>query len=550
MIGFYQHCPANSALIISNSNNLNNKSIQRITKKSTWINPFKDKVFVIDLSALSIPFTLHLPTTTSGELLLRCHVTAQIDSLDDNIKLAATKGYCDNKESNAAKLEAIIKRIKVTEAKLPLSLESFCTNTSERENSKIAIAINEALQQEGFFLYSFVPTSASITGSTTDAKPKQEQSYYSQALGELRFEQYISDIKIAIPAHEPYWGEQTLTWQTTVRPTSSIDKYYLACKTFLNTSSSKADEICHETVAKALLQAVQVTDADHLLERALKPLGKLPLSTCASDRQAAVMLLNGLADALSTWRGKLAMSRLALDSISTLQRLDKEIDLQTAESFAALGLVLEKISLVSIEPKEKAKPWQEELSADETIIRLELPLPIKLEEDNRDVTLVLKCIVCVERNGQEENGQEENGQEENGQEENGNKEITPETQTELSKLFTENLLTALTSAKVPLAVAVVKKLAESIHLQLADDKPGSRWEARIEDVIKEIGPTGIVFNSVRIIFASLDAYNDVRKRFLASSEPALHSHKITIRYLSLSDLDLLDEDGKSFFADS
>jgi hypothetical protein len=181
------------------------------------------------------------------------------------------------------------------------------------------------------------------------------------------------------------------------------------------------------------------------------------------------MLLNGLADALSTWRGKLAISRLALDSISTLQRLDKEIDLQTAESFAALGLVLEKISLVSIEPKEKAKPWQEELSADETIIRLELPLPIKLEEDNRDVTLVLKCIVCVERNGQEENGQEENG----------NKEITPETQTELSKLFTENLLTALTSAKVPLAVAVVKKLAESIHLQLADDKPGSRWEARI-----------------------------------------------------------------------
>lgn len=535
MIGFYHHCPANSALIISSSNNLNNESIQRITKKSTWINPFKDKVFVIDLSPLTIPFTLHLPTTASGELLLRCHVTAQIDSLDDNIKLAAKKGYGGNKESNAAKLKATIERIKVTKEKLPISLESFCTNTSEREKSKIYDDINEVLQQEGFFLYSFVPTSASIAGSTTDAKPKPEQSYSSQALGELKFEQHISEIKIAIPAHEPYWGEQTLTWQTTVRPPSSIDQYLLACKTFLNTTPSKADKICHETTAKALLQAVQVTDADHLLERALKPLGKLPLSSCTSDREAAVMLLNGLADALSTWRGKLAISRLALDSISTLQRLDKEIDLQTAESFAALGLVLEKISLVSIEPKEKPKPWQEELSADETIIRLELPLPIKLEEDNKDVTLVLKCIVCVERNGKEEIRKEE---------------ITPETQTELSKLFTENLLTALTSAKVPRAVAVVKKLAESIHLQLADEKPGSKWETRIEDVIKEIGPTGIVFNSVRIIFASLDAYNDVRKRFLASSEPALHGHKITIRYLSLSDLDLLDQDGKSFFAES
>lgn len=540
MIGFYQHCPANSALIISNSNSLNNKSIQRITKKSTWINPFRDKVFVIDLSALIIPFTLHLPTTTGGELLLRCHVTAQIDSLDDNIKLAATKGYGDNKESNAAKLKAIIKRIKVTEEKLPSSLENFCTNTSERENSKIAIAINKALQQEGFFLYSFVPTSASIAASNTGTKPTSELSYYSQALGELRFEQYISEVKITIPAREPYWGEQTLTWQTTVRPPSSIDQYLLACKTFLNTSSSKADEICHKTTAKALLQAVQVTDADHLLERALKPLGKLPLSTCTSDREAAVMLLNGLADALSTWRGKLAISRLALDSITTLQRLDKEIDLQSAESFAALGLVLEKISLISIEPKEKPKPWQEELSADETIIRLELPLPIKLEEDNEVVTVVLKCIVCVESNGKEVNGKEENGKEE----------ITPETQTELSKLFTDNLRTALTSAKVPHAVAVVKKLVESIHSQLADDKTGSRWETRIEDVIKDIGPTGIVFNSVRIIFASLDAYKDVRKRFLASSEPALHSHKITIKYFALSDLDLLNQDGKSFFADS
>lgn len=543
MIGFYHHCPANSALIVSDSNTLNNKSIQRITKKSTWINPFKNKVFVIDLSALTIPFTLHLPTTNGGELLLQCHVTAQIDSLDDNIKLAATKGYGGNKESNAAKLKAIINRIKVTEEKLPISLESFCTNTSEREKSKIYDDINEVLQQEGFFLYSFVPTSASITGSTTAAKPTTEPSYYSQALGELKFEQYVSEVKITIPAHEPYWGEQTLTWQTTVRPPSSIDQYSLACKTFLNTSSSKADEICHETTAKALLQAVQVTDADHLLERSLKPLGKLPLSTCTSDRQAAVMLLNGLADALSTWRGKLAISRLALDSISTLQRLDKEIDLQTAESFAALGLVLEKISLISIEPKEKPKPWQEEPSADETIIRLELPLPIKLEEDNEAVTVVLKCIVCVESNGKEVNRKEEIGKEE----------ITSETQIELSKLFTDNLRTALTSAKVPRAVAVVKKLVESIHSKLDEEQekePGSKWETRIEDVLKEIGPTGIVFNSVRIIFASLDAYKDVRKRFMASSEPALHTHNITIKYFSLSDLDLLDTDGKSLFADS
>lgn len=544
MIGFYHHCPANSALIISNSNNLNNKSIQRITKKSTWINPFKEKVFLIDLSALTIPFTLHLPTTASGELLLRCHVTAQIDSQDENIKLAATKGYGDNKESNAAKLKAIIKRIKVTEEKLPISLESFCTNTSDRDNSKIAIAINEALQQEGFFLYSFVPTSAAIAGATS-SKPTSDMSYYSQALGELKFEQYISEIKIAIPAHVPYWGEQTLTWQTTVRPPSSIDQYVLACKTFLSTSATKADQICHETVAKALLQAVQVTHADHLLERALKPLGKLPLSSCTSDREATVMLLNGLADALSTWRGKLAVSRLALDSISTLHRLDKEIDLQTAESFAALGLVLEKISLISIEPKEKPKPWQEETTADETIIRLELPLPIKLEEDhleeeNKNVTLALKCIVCVERIGKEMSGKERSGEDE----------IPPETQAELSQLFTGKLLTALSSSKVHRAVAVVKKLVESIHLQLADDKPGSRWETRIEDVIKEIGPTGIVFNSVRIIFASLDAYNDVRKRFLASSEPALHTHKIAIKYFSLADLDLLDVEGKSLFANS
>ena len=534
MIAFYRRCPANSALVVTTSNQLNNESIKRITKKSTWINPFKEKVLVIDLTALTIPFTLHLPTTatkTSGELLLQCHVTTQIDSSDENIRLAATKGYGSNKESNAAKLKAIIERIKVTEEKLPISLESFCTNATEKEHSKISNAINDALQEEGFFLYSFIPTSASLSGFGS-CFPAGTQSYYSQLLSELRFEQYISEIKIVLPHHEPYWGEQTLTWQTTVRPPSSIDQYAVACKTFLNTTSNQADEICHETVAKALSQAVQITAADKLLERALKPLANLPLNKYSSGREAAVMLLNALADSLSSWRGKLAISRLALDTIGTLTRLDKEIDLQTAESYAALGLVLEKITLISIDSKEQPEPWQAEPSADETVIRLELPLPIKLEEDDKEVTLILKCIVSVEHNGQEA--------------------IEPERQAELSKLLTDNLLTALSSAKVPRAVAVVKKLVENIHSKLVkeEEEAGSKWETRIEDVIKEIGPTSIVFNSVRIIFASLDAYNDVRKKFLASSETVLHSHKLTIKYFSLADLDLLDKDGKSLVTDS
>ncbi len=540
MISFYHHCPANSALVVSSSSQSNSESIKRIAKKSTWINPFKETVQIIDLSALTIPFTLHLPTktTTSGQFLLLCHVTVQIDSLDEKIRLAATKGYGANKKSNEAKLKTIIEKIKVTEEKLPISLESFCTNANGREHSKISNALNDVLEEEGFFLYSFAPTSASLSGSSLGAGSSSKeaaslvaaQSAYSQMLGELKFEPCISDIKVILPAHEPYWGEQVLTWQTTVRPPSSVDQYAVACKNFLNTSSSKADEICYKTVSKALSQAVQITGADRLLERALKPLANIPLNTCSCGREAAVMLLNALAASLSTWRGKLAVSRLALDTISTLTRLDKEIDLQTAESFAALGLVLEKISLISIDSKEQPEPWKEAPSADETVIQLELPLPVKLEEDNKEVTLVLKCMVCVERNGTEE--------------------ISPETQGELSQLFKDNLLTALSSTKVPRAIGVVKKLVENIHSKLGEEQekePGSKWETRIEDVLKEIGPTGIVFNCVRIIFASLDAYNDVRKKFLAQSETVLNSHKLTIKYFSLADLDLLDQEGKSFF---
>lgn len=543
MISPYYICPANSALVISSGSQINNKSIKRISKKSTWVNPFKDKVQLIDLSAITIPFTLALPTTntnttrTSGELLLRCHVTTQIDSLDDNIKIAAMKGYDDNKEANAAKLKAIIKKIKVNQERLPPSLESFCTNARDRELSKISKAIEEALQQEGFFLYSFLPTSIADAKSSAKAdtlKVADDLSYCSQMLRELKFEPYIFETKIELPVREPYWGAQILTWQITVRPPSSIDQYSLACKTFLNTSTNKAENICHDSVAKALLQAVQVSGADRLLERALSPLANLPLSTCSCGREVAVMLLNALASSLATWRGKLAISRLALDTIATLTRLDKEIDLQTSENFAALGLVMEKISLISINSKEQAEPWKNETSANETIIRLELPLPIKLEENNKDVTLVLKCQVCVERNEKEGKVEAEK--------------IDDKTLDQLSQLFTENLTTALLSAKVSRAVAVVKKLVENIHSKLEDEEQGGRWETRIEDTIKDIGPTGIVFNSVRILFASLDAYNDVRKRFLASSEPALHSHRLTIKYFSLEDLDLLDQDGKSYFA--
>lgn len=540
----YYICPANSALVISSGSQINNKTIKRISKKSTWVNPFKDKVQLIDLSAITIPFTLALPTSTtnttraSSELLLRCHVTTQIDSLDDNIKIAAMKGYDDNKEANAAKLKAIIKRVKVNKESLPLSLESFCTNTKVRELSKISKAIEEALQQEGYFLYSFLPTSIADAKSSATAstlKVSDDLSYCSQMLRELKFEPYIFETKIELPVRQPYWGAQTLTWQITIRPPSSIDQYSVACKTFLNTSTIKAEQIFHESVAKALSQAVQISGADRQLERALSPLASLPLNTCRCGREVAVMLLNALADSLSTWRGKLAISRLALDTIATLTRLDKEIDLQTAEHFAALGLVLEKISLISINSKQQAEPWEEETSADETIIRMELPLPIKLEEDNKEVTLILKCLVCVERNEKEEKVGEGEGEK-----------IDNEIQEQLSQLFTENLTTALSSAKVSRAVAVVKKLVENIHANLEDEEQGGKWETRIEDIIKDIGPTGIVFNSVRILFASLDAYNDVRKRFLASSEPALHTHKITIKYFSLVDLDLLDQEGKSF----
>jgi len=65
-----------------------------------------------------------------------------------------------------------------------------------------------------------------------------------------------------------------------------------------------------------------------------------------------------------------------------------------------------------------------------------------------------------------------------------------------------------------------------------------------------MGPTSIIINSVRIIFAGLDAYNDVRKKFLASTESTLHSRRLTIKYFSLVDLDLLDKEGESLFADS
>ncbi|CAN5459643.1 hypothetical protein BH11CYA1_BH11CYA1_00480 [soil metagenome] len=243
------------------------------------------------------------------------------------------------------------------------------------------------------------------------------------------------------------------------------------------------------------------------------------------------MLLNTLADSLSTWRGKLAISRLVLDAITTLKRLDKEIDLQAAESFATLGLVLEKISLISITPKAQPEPWLSATSVDEIKIPIELPFPLKLEEEEeKPAKLILKCIVCVERNEKEE--------------------ISSEVQTELGRQFTECLLRALTSEKVPRAVTAIKKFVDNIHSRLDNEKAGSKWEARIEDVIEDIGPTGMVLNAVRIIFAYLDAYKDVRKKFLAVSADTLHSKPLTIKYFSLIDADVLDENGKSLFANS
>ncbi|CAN5459679.1 hypothetical protein BH11CYA1_BH11CYA1_00490 [soil metagenome] len=199
MIGFYHICPANSALLISSSNQINNKAIKRITKKSTWINPFNEHAQVVDLSAITFNYVFHVPIKPSGEFLLQCEIITKVDSLDENIRLAATKGYGSDQKSDTAKLVALLKRIKVTEEHLSESLENFCNNKTAREQSKLSEAIKKLLQMDGLLLLSFSPTKVVSSDSKAAVTLSSEQSHYSQSLRKLSFEQYVGETKIVVP---------------------------------------------------------------------------------------------------------------------------------------------------------------------------------------------------------------------------------------------------------------------------------------------------------------------------------------------------------------
>lgn len=454
---------------------------------------------------------------------MHCQMTTQVDDLDSSVKLAAIKSF-GVPEVREKQLKKIVERMPVTPDMLPVSLESFFTIAEERERSLVFQKLSETLMEDGFRLCSISPLS--ITKSKTIIETGSDESQCSKMLKGLNFEPNQLEIKIEIPARSPYWGVLSLTWQVVFRAPSSQQQFYLCCGTFLETNSLREQELLTAAVYEAIHNAFLVSGTGDFLERALTPLANLPLNF-SCGREAAVALLNVLADSLSSWRGKLSMSRLALDGMLTLMRFDKEIDLQAERSFSTLGLRLEKISLLSIQSNEKSIAWQGEPDGAETILRPELSVPVKVDSD--EMTLLIKCVVCLEPLN------------------NGDRLNPNHNQTELEQLIKVRLQNAFLSPKVPQTLRILKRQAENIQPQFEHTEPAAAWDVRLEHCLKSLGPASLVCGIVRIVFASLETYADVRKRFLAESNNELLSHGLDLKYFTLVDFDLLDSESKSVF---
>ncbi len=520
---FYRRCPNGSVLLIVKGGSSNVPSIRRIVRTGTWFNAILERAVTFDLSQVSLPITLKLSTANAMDLYMHCQLTTQVEDLDSSIKVAAIKGYGAT-EVREKQLKKIVERMPVTPDMLPVSMESFFTLLEERERSLVFQKLSETLMEDGFRLCSIAPRS--ITKSKTIIDMGSDESLCSKMLKGLNFEANELEIKIEIPARSPYWGLLYATWQVVFRAPSSLQQFYLCCGTFLDTNSLREQELLTAAVDEAIHNAFLVSGSGDFLERALKPLANLPLNF-SCGREAAVALLNVLADSLSSWRGKLSMSRLALDGMSTLIRFDKEIDLQAERSFSTLGLRLEKISLLSLQSNEKSIAWQGEPDGAETILRPELSVPIKV--DAEEMTLLIKCVICLEPLN------------------NGDRLNSNHNQAELEQLIKVRLQNAFLSPKVPQTLRILKRQAENIQSQFERTEPAAAWGVRLEHCLKSLGPASLAFGIVRILFASLETYADVRKRFLAESNNELLSHGLDLKYFTLVDIDLLDSESKSVF---
>lgn len=498
----FRKCPANTALIVYEGEKPTAQSIIRVARASTFINVLKSnkqKVQILELSTLVFPASFKF-----GDLYLHCQLEAAPDDSEAGLKRAALAG--SSKQEREKTLTRALEKITVTHEMLPDSFESFCLIEREREKCPLAECISDTLAESGHRLISWTPFEVSIERESI--LPGQEESSLSSLLRTVNFK----TLELEVISHSNHlsknWGTLNFKWALRLRPPSGLEQYGFACQNFLGTTADAADRLITETVCQSLDEAARRSGAEKWFSK-IESILDSPVNQFESDTQAAIALLNLLADTVSNWRGKLKLTRLALEGFLALKKFDRDIDLLVAEKLASYGLVFEKVGLLSVALDEHTARMIEPQKGELTV---NLNFPQLLEYEGAKEEIIVICQVHLQSDGSSKSAP-----------------------AELEKLFQSNLKEALQSAKIPQLVALLKGMSakikpEEMNFETAD------WERKIKEHLIQIGPTQLVISLVRILFAALDAYQDVRKCFVHGVEKELLNYNLTLKYFSIVDI--------------
>jgi hypothetical protein len=310
-----------------------------------------------------------------------------------------------------------------------------------------------------------------------------------------------------------------------------IDQYAAACDRFLGATGIDANSQLSRIVSDCTHRALSASDGYRMIDRLCESFKNSGADSNSSGKELAVFILSALADTASTWRGKLTMMRLSVSSANAVQKFFSTLTAAMEAALPQCGLKYKALVFIDIDLQTSSlalpTTWDNTSQAvPRNFVQFESRTPITF--DGRPLTVIVSAKAELP---------------------NLAVLASSESQTALAEVLSWRLTSAMSTAKVTKAVSALEEIWNTARpdieqLRTPPDRPENSQLARsiiLSAALRLIMPT------IRLVFAVLEAYAEVRNQFVKSCRRQPDVTGGMVQTFAVRDFDVLDENGGSIF---
>lgn len=544
----FHRCPPDKVLVVRNRTKSGASgagkltSSFRVTRGEIWINPLTEAVQVINLAPLKIYVSVGLPSGTPDQERLYVHLKVVTAPSPDDDSLGKAAAYLGGMDVYSAshKLERLLAE---KQPELPLSL----TPQSAADLKNLTLHgrpewnewLLSLLKPYGMELKSYSLVEVSRLNELPSA-PRSQEANISRACRMLEFEPVCESVQVEIASSKTQLGAVGIDWLLMLTVDSQLDQYRVACDRFLDKPEAEVNEhlstLVSHSMHRALASCNGYTMLDQLCESYKKYGGE---SGKSSGKELAIYMLNAVADAVSTWRGKLMMMRTWFTSANTAQKffttLVQSLEVELSRSgLRFAGLLFKDMDLQTSTIQLPAK-WDYSSSFVPTeVVQFSGRTPIAFE--GRVFTAVIWARVEIPRVVQPSSDRIPDTAE---------SAVTGfPSDTTVSGALSHQLTKALSTPKVQKLVIAAERLWTELRRDM-DELRGvnGTLEDPVTRLFIERAALRLVLPAAKVVLALLDAYAEVRREFIKNCSLAAAETGGVGESFALRDFDIVDDRG-------